>query len=125
MQGDRVMLSLRLGRWRCPTQYCERQTFVERLAVTVAPLARRTRRVADLVRLLGHTAGGQPGEMLTARLGMPASDTTIVRQLKRHVAAQAPAAVRVLGIDESMQACGGDYAAVAFTSSSFAGRKPE
>ena len=95
-----VTLSLRPGRWRCPNQHCERQTFVERLAVTAAPLARCTRRVADPALLLGHTAGGRPGEMLMARLRMPASDTTIVRQLKQHAAAQAPAIVRVLGIDD-------------------------
>jgi len=100
VQGARVTLNLRLGRWRCPNQHCERQTFVERLAVTAAPLARRTRRVADLVRLMGHTAGGRPGEMLMARLGMPASDTTVVRQLKRHAAARTPASVGVLGIDD-------------------------
>ena len=52
------------------------------------------------MRLLGYTAGGRPGEMPMARLGMPASDTTIIRQLKRPAAAQAPAAVRVLGIDD-------------------------
>ncbi len=35
-----------------------------------------------------------------ARLGLPVSDSTILRQLKRHAAARAPAAVRVLGIDD-------------------------
>lgn len=52
------------------------------------------------MRLLGHTAGGRPGERLVARLSLPVSDSTILRQLKRHAAARAPAAVRVLGIDD-------------------------
>ncbi len=112
VQGARVTVTVRLGRWRCPSQRCERQTFVERLAVTAAPLARRTRRVADLVRLLGHTAGDRPGEMLMARLGMPASDTTIVRQLKRHAAARTPAPVRVLGIDDWSWCKGVSYGTV-------------
>ena len=90
----------RLGRWRCRNQRCERQTFTERLTAIAAPLARRTCHIAEFVRLLGHTAGGRPGERLMARLGMPVSDSTILRQPKRHAATRAPAAVRVLGIDD-------------------------
>ncbi len=48
-----------------------------------APYARRTRRVGEIVGLLGHSAGGRPGERLMQRLGMPVSDDTILRQLKR------------------------------------------
>ena len=51
-----MTLNLRLGRWRCRNPACERQTFTERLLAIAAPLARRTCRVAELVRLLGHTA---------------------------------------------------------------------
>ncbi len=100
VQGARVTLGVRLGRWRCRNPHCARQTFTERLSATAAPLARRTCRVAELVRQLGHTAGGRPGERLMARLSLPVSDSTILRQLKRHAAARAPAAVRVLGIDD-------------------------
>ena len=102
VQGTQVTLQLRLGRWRCGNRECERKTFVERLSDTAAPVARRTRRVAALVRQLGHTAGGRPGERLMARLGLSVSDSTILRQLKRHAAAaRAPAAtVRVVGIDD-------------------------
>ena len=100
VQGARVTLSVRLGRWRCRNPHCERQTFTERLTAIAAPLARRTCRVAELVRLLGHTAGGRPGERLMARLSLPISDSTILRQLKWHAAARAPVPVRVLGIDD-------------------------
>jgi Transposase/zinc-finger of transposase IS204/IS1001/IS1096/IS1165 len=100
VQGMQVTLHLRLARWRCRNQLCERQTFVERLPATVAPAARRTRRVVELLRLLGHTAGGRPGEMLAARFAIPASDNTILRQLKRWAANRAKAEVRVVGIDD-------------------------
>ena len=100
VHGARVTLNLHLGRWRCRNPDCERQTFSERLMAIAAPLARRTCRVAELVRLLGHIAGGRPGERLMARLGMPASDSTILRQLKRYAAGRALAPVRVLGIDD-------------------------
>ena len=99
-QGARVMLSMQLGRWRCRNRACKRQTFTEGLTATAAPLARRTCRVAELVRQLGHTAGGRPGERLMAQLSLPVNNDTILRQLKRHAAARALAAVRVLGIDD-------------------------
>jgi len=73
---------------------------VERLPDTAAPVARRTRRVAELLRLLGHTAGGRPGKLLAARLAIPASDNTILRHLKRHAATHVTAPVRVAGIDD-------------------------
>ena len=73
---------------------------MERLPDTAAPAARRTRRVAELLRLLGHTAGGRPGKLLAARLAVPASDNTILRHLKRHAAARVSAPVRVAGIDD-------------------------
>ncbi len=68
-------------------------------AVT-ALYARRTGRVAELVRLLGHAAGGRPAERLMTRLGMPASDDTILRHLKRQVGcASTQPLLRVVGID--------------------------
>ncbi len=73
---------------------------MERLPDTAAPAARRTRRVAELLRLLGHTAGGRPGRLLAARLAFPASDNTILRHLKRHAAIRVSAPVRVAGIDD-------------------------
>jgi hypothetical protein len=54
-----------------------------------APFARRTARLAGIVRLLGHSAGGRPSERLMRRLGMPVSDTTILASLKEHARAEA------------------------------------
>jgi hypothetical protein len=60
VQGMQVMLDLRPGRWRCRNQRCERQTFVERLPDTVAPAARRIRRVIELLSCsVAQLAGGQ------------------------------------------------------------------
>lgn len=65
------------------------------------PHARRTRRVGEIVGLLGHSTGGRPGERLMERLGMPISDDTILRQLKRDAAdAQNNSEVRAVGIDD-------------------------
>jgi hypothetical protein len=51
------------------------RTFTDRLPTIAAPYARRTRRVGEIVGLLGHSAGGRPGERLMERLGMPVSET--------------------------------------------------
>lgn len=66
-----------------------------------APYVRRTRRVGEIVGLLGHSTGGRPGERLMQRLGMPVSDDTILRQLKHDAAgAQRNSEIRVIGIDD-------------------------
>jgi len=96
-----VVLKLRLGRWRCHNDQCIRKTFVERLPSIVAPFARRTSRVAELVRLFCHAAGGRVSERLLARLAMQVSDNTILRHFKnyaRNVGDAQP--IRIVGIDD-------------------------
>jgi hypothetical protein len=101
VQGTPVMLDLRLGRWRCRNAKCRRKTFVERLPLVAASNGRRTVRVAEIVRLFGHAAGGLPSERLLARLAMPVSESSILRQLKRHVRERGdPAPPRVIAIDD-------------------------
>lgn len=100
-QGKPVTVKLLLSRWRCVHRECARQTFTDRLPTVAGPYARRTRRVGEIVGLLGHSAGGLPGERLMQRLGMPVSDDTILRQLKRDaVVAQRNSEIRVVGIDD-------------------------
>ena len=101
VQGKEVSVKLLLSRWRCTYQECARQTFSDRLPTIASPYARRTTRVAEIVSLLGHSTGGRPGERLMQRLGMPVSDDTILRQLKRDaVVARCGSEIRVVGIDD-------------------------
>jgi transposase len=96
-----VRVKLRVIRWRCGNAECERQTFADPLPEIASPHARRTCRVAEIVQLLGHGVGGLPGERLMKRLGMPVSDDTILRQLKRCATARgATTTVRIAGIDD-------------------------
>ncbi|SEE70085.1 Transposase [Rhizobiales bacterium GAS191] len=100
-QGTPVTVRARLTRWRCRNDQCERRIFGERLPRLAAPFARRTARLAGIVRLFGHGAGGRPAERLMARLGMPVGHTTILRDVKRSARTHAdPALVRVAGIDD-------------------------
>lgn len=94
-----MTLRLELNRWRCQSESCSRLTFSDQLPALAAPYARRTRRTAEIASLFGHSAGGRPGERLMRRLGMPASDDTILRQLKRDATSPDPAP-RVIGIDD-------------------------
>jgi hypothetical protein len=52
------------------------------------------------LQLLGHAAGGRPGEMLAAHLVIPDNVGTILRQLKRRTATRANAPMRVVGVDD-------------------------
>ena len=77
-----VIVRARLGRWRCRNLKCDRRIFAERLPGLAASLSRQATRLAEIVRLLGHSAGGRPSERLMRRLGMPVSDMTILTSLK-------------------------------------------
>jgi len=95
------MIRARATRWRCRNTACERRIFAERLPHLAARFGRRTTRLAGIVRLFGHSAGGRPSERLMSRLGMPVSDTTILRSVKEAARAETKRApVRVVGIDE-------------------------
>ncbi len=85
-QGAVVTLSVQVTRWQCRNPQCKQRTFSRLPTAIAAPYARRTGRVEELVKLLGHAAGGLPAERLMERLGMPVSDDTILRHLKRRAA---------------------------------------
>ena len=100
-QGKPVIIQAQSTRWRCRNQQCDRRIFAERLPRLATPFARRTTRLAGVVKLFGHGAGGRPSERLMASLGMPVSDTTILRSVKKSVTAQTNrAVVRIVGVDE-------------------------
>ena len=100
-QGTPVTICAQVTRWRCRNDRCDRRVFAERDPRLAAPYARRTARLAGIVRLFGHSVGGRPSERLMANLGMPMSGTTILRSVKEIAGAHPNrAVVRVAGIDE-------------------------
>ena len=100
-QGTPVTIRVRVGRWRCRNERCDRQIFAERLPGIAAPSARQTDRLAEIVRLFGHSAGGRPSERLIVCLGMRVSDSTILRRVKHHARSKPDRAmIRVAGVDE-------------------------
>jgi transposase len=98
--GRMVELQVAVRRFRCPDRACPRHTFVERLDGRIAPgWARRTARLEDLVHRLGIVLGGRPAASLARRLMLPVSKDTLLRVVRRRVAATEPGA-RIIGIDE-------------------------
>ena len=52
-QGRPVKIQARLTRWRCRNDHCDRRIFAERLPTLATSFARRTARLAGIVRLFG------------------------------------------------------------------------
>ncbi len=62
----RILRSVTMSR---DNQECQRQIFTERLPEGVAPSARRTTRLCDLLTLIGFAMGGEAGNGLVERMG--------------------------------------------------------
>jgi transposase len=97
--GRMVRIALSVRKFFCTTVSCPRRIFTERLPTVVAPYARKTLRLTDVLRLIGFALGGEAGTRLLDRLGMPASSRTLLRLLRR-TPLSPPSTPRVLGVDE-------------------------
>jgi len=112
-QGAPVTVNLRLQRWQCRNEACKRKTFTTQTPEVAAPRARRTERATVVIYLFGHGVGGRPGERLIKRIGMPTSDDTILRCLKRRVkACNSEEKTRVVGVDDWAWRKGSTYGTI-------------
>jgi transposase len=97
--GWGVRLELHVRRFFCQNQECKRRIFTERLPGVVAPSARRTTRLTDLLTLIGFAMGGEAGNCLVERMGLEASPETLLRLVRQQEERQMPTP-RVLGVDD-------------------------
>ena len=97
--GGAVRLELHVRRFFCQNQECKHQIFTERLPEVVAPSARRTTRLCDLLTLIGFAMGGEAGNCLVERMGLEASPETLLRLVRQQEERQVPTP-RVLGVDD-------------------------
>jgi transposase len=97
--GVPVQLQLSVRRFVCTHPDCPRRTFSEPLPEVVAPSARRSVRLANEQRHLGLQVGGAMAARIAQRQGMPVSQATIVRLIRRTRLSE-PATPSLLGVDE-------------------------
>ena len=97
--GRRVQLVVRARRFFCDASSCRRWTFAERLDGTVAPKARRTGRLDEIVFCLAITLGGRPAAALAKRIEIKVSNDTLLRAVRRR-GSSPPSPPSVIGIDD-------------------------
>ena len=68
--GWAVRLEVHTRRFFCLNLTCPRQIFTERLPNVVAPYARRTNRLTDVLTLIGFALGGEAGKRLVDGMGL-------------------------------------------------------
>jgi len=95
-----VGLRVKVRRFRCAAVLCGRQLFAERFGDrALAPMARRTGRLDDIVHHLELALGGRPAADFAARLMAPVSNDTLLRVVRRR--ARLPTnPLSVIGIDD-------------------------
>ena len=95
-QPVRVLLAVR--KFFCDMPTCPRKIFTERLASFVAPSARVTARLFQMVQIIGLATGGRLGVRVTDPMGIQTSRHTILRRIMA-LPAEPVGPVIQLGID--------------------------
>jgi hypothetical protein len=100
MAGKPVLLVVVVRRFHCDAVLCRQRIFAERFDQDVlAPWARRTARLDDIVHHLGLVLGGRPAASFAQRLMLPVSNDTLLRLVRRRGSPRfVPPAV--IGIDD-------------------------
>ena len=109
--GLAVKLQLTVRKFACDVPSCPQRIFTERLPSLTLPYARRTHRLAEILRAIAFTAGGEGGSRLLDRLRMPASASTLLRLIRRTLTPSSPTP-RVLGVDEWARRKGQTYSTI-------------
>ena len=80
--GERVILHLRVRRFRCRVRWCRRRIFAERLPDLVVPFARRTTRLSAHLLRTALALGGEGGAVHATAEGAPVSARTLLRLIR-------------------------------------------
>lgn len=99
-EGIPVRIELRVCRFFCDSEDCGQQIFTERLPKTVQRYSRRTCRLSTSLQQITSALGGSAGSRLAKQLGILASGSTLLRQLRRKLIKPSAQGPRVLGIDD-------------------------
>lgn len=97
--GRNVRLQVSVRRFFCDNLSCQHRVFSERFPGLVAPYARRTDRLSDLLQGIGLMVGCSMGVEIMGYLPVTTSRWTVARALRRLVPGTRPTPC-VLGIDD-------------------------
>lgn len=97
--GIQVRIQLHVRRFFCDADECRQRIFTERLPHTAPHYARRTCWLSSSVEQIPYALGGNAGSCLARHLGIQASASTFLLQLRRKALAVRAHGLRVLGID--------------------------
>jgi transposase len=79
--GQQVRLRVLVRKYFCDVPNCARKIFVERLTPFVEPWGRVTRRLYQIVQIMGLATGGRLGVRVTDRLRIETTRQTILRRI--------------------------------------------
>ena len=79
--GQSIRLLIQVRKYFCEESTCPRKIFAERLAPFVEPFARVTKRLCQIVQIIGLATGGRLGVRVTDRLCIQTSRQTILRRI--------------------------------------------
>jgi transposase len=97
--GRRVQLVLGVRRFRCSNDWCQRQTFVERIPRLVPVHGQRTVRLTTVLQAITFEVSAEAGSRITEYLNMSISADTLLRIL-RHTFQEPVPTPHVLGVDD-------------------------
>jgi transposase len=97
--GIPFRLHLIVRRFFCDHRECPRQIFTERLPELVAPYARRTLALSEVLTLIGFALGGEAGARLLHAHHEGVSPDTLVRLIRR-AAVPAAGSPTIVGVDD-------------------------
>jgi transposase len=98
--GRSVNLSVQVRRFKCINPQCSRTTFVEQIDNLAQAKQRRTVGLSGAWCAMAQALGGSAAARLSAKLGMPASRDTLLRELRRLGSEGTTAPPVVVGIDD-------------------------
>ncbi|MFF4429752.1 ISL3 family transposase [Streptomyces sp. NPDC001513] len=109
--GRRVVLQLRVRRFRCGNNMCPRRTFAEQIPGLTRRHSQRTERQRSTLAAVGLALAGRAGARLAAVLGVAVSRSTVLRPVDALPEPEVPAP-RVVGVDEYATRKGRHYGTV-------------
>lgn len=110
-RGCPVRLILRVRRFRCSNQTCERATFAEDFGPRLPRRAQRTGDADTFLFQLAWMMGGEAGARLALAAGLSISPDTLLRLLRRDERGETETP-RVLGVDDLALRRGQTYATI-------------